>query len=111
MRRDDFDVYQETAKSTVIYPEQMKIIYPALGLSGETGEVCDKIKKVIRDDNGIFSEDVKDKIKKELGDVLWYIANIASDLDIKLSDIAITNIHKLQKRKKDDTLSGSGDDR
>lgn len=111
MRADDFDTYQQAAISTAIYPKSMSVIYPALGLSGETGEVCDKIKKVIRDENGIFDMSSKEHIKKELGDVLWYIANTASDLGIKLSDIAIGNIQKLQSRKENGTLQGSGDDR
>lgn len=103
--------YQKTAKSFAKYPDDMKVIYPALGLCGECGEVAEKIKKVIRDKEGIFSEKEKMEIKKELGDVLWYISNLSSDLGLNLSNIADVNLKKLKDRKKRGKISGSGDDR
>lgn len=103
--------YQKAAKSFALYPEDMKIIYPSLGLCGECGEVAEKVKKVIRDKDGEFSEKEKIEIKKELGDVLWYLANLSSDLGLSLSDIAAVNLKKLKDRKKRGKISGSGDDR
>lgn len=101
-----FDDYQAAAKKTAIYPEQYKVIYPALGLAGESGEVAEKVKKWIRD--GKLDPDA---VKKELGDVLWYVAAVASDLDLSLSDVAQTNVQKLESRQARGTLSGSGDNR
>ena len=103
--------YQETAASTAIYPEDSNIIYPVLGLNGEAGEVAEKVKKVIRDNNGIFSEEVITEIAKELGDVLWYLAAIARDLDLTLEDIARGNLIKLKQRQDRNKLNGSGDNR
>lgn len=104
-----FEEYSKDAYSTAIYKD--KIIYPALGLAGETGETCDKIKKVLRDNNGIFSEEKKEEIKKELGDVLWYINAISVDLGFSLEEVATLNIEKLFKRKSEGKISGSGDNR
>ncbi len=107
-----FDEYQENASSTAIYPNRgNNITYPVLGLAGETGEVAEKTKKLIRDKNGIITDEFKDDIKKELGDVLWYIAAVASELDLAMSDIAQTNIDKLFSRQKRNKIQGSGDDR
>ena len=103
--------YQKSAKSFALYPEDMKVIYPSLGLCGECGEVAEKIKKVIRDNDGIFEQKEKNEIKKELGDVLWYLANLSSDLGLNLSDIAAINLAKLKDRKKRGKISGSGDNR
>lgn len=106
--------YQENAKSTAIYEDP--IVYPALGLAGEAGEVAEKIKKLIRDKGGIrnlpnITEADKAAVSKELGDVLWYISALAHDLGISLDDVARTNIGKLLARKEAGTLSGSGDNR
>jgi NTP pyrophosphatase (non-canonical NTP hydrolase) len=101
-----FDDYQAAAKKTAIYPEQYKVIYPALGLAGESGEVAEKVKKWIRD--GKLDPEA---VKKELGDVLWYVAAVASDLDLSLSDVAQTNVQKLESRQARGTLSGNGDNR
>jgi NTP pyrophosphatase (non-canonical NTP hydrolase) len=97
---------------TAIYPNiGNNFIYPTLGLCGESGEVAEKVKKIIRDDNGIISEEKKELLKKELGDILWYISNLASELNLSLDNIAITNIEKLLNRQKRNVLSGSGDNR
>lgn len=88
----EFDVYQNFAFDTAIYPTDMRIIYPTLGLTGEAGEVADKVKKVYRDNNGEFDNERRKEIAKELGDVLWYVANIATDLGYRLSEIAQMNV-------------------
>ncbi|HAS81066.1 MAG: MazG nucleotide pyrophosphohydrolase [Candidatus Nomurabacteria bacterium GW2011_GWE1_32_28] len=105
--------YQKKALLTAFHPEKYKIIYPALGLGNESGEVMGKIKKWLRgDDNGeTMSEDRKEAIKGELGDVLWYLAVLAHDLDLSLEDIAKYNLDKLQLRKERGTLKGDGDTR
>lgn len=103
--------YQQGALETAIYPKEYKIIYPSLGLAGESGEVCDKIKKIIRDNNCEVSDDKKREIAKELGDVLWYIATLANDIDYKLEDIAKMNYDKLYSRQQRGVLGGSGDNR
>jgi NTP pyrophosphatase (non-canonical NTP hydrolase) len=107
----DFQDYQQKARETAIYPSEHSILYPTLGLCGEAGEVAEKVKKVIRDKGGEFDETDRMNIRKELGDVLWYMAQICSDLDLRLESIAIANVEKLRLRKEKGTLSGSGDER
>ena len=102
-----FDEYQKFAKTTAIYPENCKITYPTLGLCGEAVEVAEKAKKKIRDGKPLILKDVV----KELGDVLWYLSTLASDLDVSLEDIAQTNVEKLTSRKERNKLQGSGDNR
>jgi len=102
----DMDLYQEKAKSFAIYDKSFKLVYPALGLASEAGEVADKVKKWIRD--GRMD---KLEIAKEIGDVLWYAALSADDLGYTLSDIALLNLEKLDKRKKSGKIKGSGDNR
>lgn len=107
-----FEEYQAEARKTAIYPNiDNNYIYPTLGLAGEAGEVAEKIKKVIRDNEGIVSEEKKAEITKELGDVLWYVANLSKELGISLEEVAAKNIEKLQSRQKRDELHGSGDNR
>jgi NTP pyrophosphatase (non-canonical NTP hydrolase) len=107
--------YQKEAISFAIYPKSKEWdlpLYPALGLAGEAGEVAEKIKKLMRDtDAKILTEDQKREIAKELGDVLWYVANLAADIDYDLEEIAGMNIEKLQSRKERNALKGSGDNR
>lgn len=103
--------YQDGARSTAIYPESRKIIYPTLGLTGEAGEVSDKVKKVIRDNNDEFSDENKRQIALELGDVLWYAATLAHDLGFTLDEVAQMNLDKLASRMKRDKIHGSGDER
>ena len=98
-----FDEYQVKAKQTAIYDHP--VIYPTLGLCGESGEVAEKVKKHLRDGTSL------DELKKELGDVLWYISAIASDLKLSLDDIAETNISKLTSRLERGKIQGSGDNR
>jgi NTP pyrophosphatase (non-canonical NTP hydrolase) len=108
----NFQEYQEKSRKTAIYPEVgNNFIYPSLGLCGETGEVAEKMKKVIRDDGGIVSNEKKEEIKKELGDVLWYVSQLASELNLSLDDVAESNLKKLYDRMERNKLSGSGDNR
>lgn len=86
-------------------------IAKVLGLVGEAGEVAEKYKKIIRDKNGIVSEEEKNELIKELGDVLWYVSALAKYLGTTLEVVAQTNIHKLEKRKAQGTQRGSGDNR
>lgn len=103
--------YQAAALTTAIYPEDKRIIYPALGMCGEAGEVADKVKKVIRDNAQNFTAEKKREIAKEIGDVLWYCAVLSHDLGFTLEDVTQMNIDKLQSRKERGMLSGSGDNR
>jgi len=107
----DLDMYQKVALTTAIYPREQAIIYPTLGLTGEAGEVANKVKKIIRDGSNKNDDSLVSEIKSEIGDCLWYIAVLASDFNIKLSDIASSNLEKLANRKKNNTIHGSGDTR
>ena len=108
---NSFRTYQEAAKTTAVYPGRGEgnYTYPALGLAGETGEICEKIKKVIRDDGGVISDEKRALLGKELGDVLWYVATLASELGLDLSAIAQDNLDKLAGRKERGQIHGSGD--
>jgi len=108
----DLNTYQTAALQTAIYPNQgFDFTYPVLGLVGEAGEVADKLKKVIRDNDGILTDTVRDAVAKELGDCMWYLAVLAYEMDYDLNEIAQINIDKLNSRKKRGVLSGSGDNR
>ena len=107
-----FDLYQDAAENTAVYPDKGdNLYYPTLGLAGEAGEVCEKIKKVMRDQKGHFTEQNVEEIAKELGDVLWYVAAIATELNMSLAAIAEDNMVKLQDRQDRGVLKGSGDNR
>ncbi len=103
--------YQQHALETAIYPENRRILYPTLGLTGEAGEVADKVKKVIRDGHEEFSPEKRLEIVKEIGDVLWYCATLSRDLGYDLEQVAQMNIDKLRSRRERDLLHGSGDNR
>ena len=105
----NFNEYQKLARSTAVYPEEHKVVYPALGLCGEAGEVADKIKKTVRGDTPL--DEVTGNIAMELGDVLWYVATLADDLGIPLEDIAHWNVDKLRRRMKSNKIKGDGDNR
>ncbi len=105
------DEYQQGARSTAIYPEESKIIYPTLGLTGEAGEVADKVKKVIRDNDRQFTDEKKREIALELGDVMWYAASLAHDLGYSLEEVAQMNLDKLASRMQRNKIHGSGDER
>lgn len=103
--------YQNKALETAIYPEEAKVVYPTLGLTGEAGEVADKVKKIIRDNNSQLSDEKKLEIAKEIGDVLWYCATLSHDLGFTLEEIAQMNYDKLHSRQLRGKLHGSGDNR
>ena len=103
--------YQRLSRSTAKYPRQEALTYPALGLAGEAGEVAEHAKKAIRDDAGAISDDRRQAMAKELGDVLWYVAQLATELDLDLGEVAEANLEKLLSRQRRGVLSGSGDDR
>lgn len=104
--------YQERALETAIYPDRgANFVYPALGLVGEAGEVADKLKKVIRDNDGVLTDPVRDAVAAELGDVMWYVAVLASELDYNLDEIMAKNLAKLASRQQRGVLTGSGDTR
>ena len=108
----DFKTYQKQARLTAQYPNLgSNSIYPTLGLVGEAGEVAEKVKKVIRDKKGIFDEESKTGLKKELGDVLWYLTNLCTEFNFSLEDVALQNLEKLKIRAAKGKISGSGDDR
>ena len=108
----DFKTYQKKARESAQYPNLgSNNIYPTLGLVGETGEVAEKVKKVLRDKNGIFDQESKEAIKKELGDVLWYLSNLCTEFKFSLDEVALQNLEKLKNRVAKGTISGSGDER
>lgn len=107
----DFNSYQRSASATAIYPDKHKILYPALGLAGEAGEVANKVKKIIRDGPDQMPDDWREQLASEIGDVLWYCAALATDLNLTLGMIAGQNEAKLRRRKESGTLGGSGDNR
>jgi len=108
----DLNYYQTSALKTAVYPNMgANFPYPALGLAGEAGEVADKLKKVIRDNDGILTDPVRDAVAKELGDVLWYVSVLAYELDYDLETIASNNLAKLASRQERGVLTGSGDNR
>ena len=107
-----FDLYQDKSEETAVYPNKGdNLYYPALGLAGEAGEVCEKIKKIMRDQNGSLTEENVVEISKELGDVLWYVASLATELNISLAAVAEDNMSKLKDRQERGVLGGSGDNR
>jgi NTP pyrophosphatase (non-canonical NTP hydrolase) len=108
----DFSTYQRRSRATARYPDAgSNPIYPTLGLCGEAGEVADKVKKVMRDRGGVFDAEVRDDLRLELGDVLWYVAQLASELGFDLDSIARANLEKLASRAARNVIAGSGDQR
>lgn len=108
----NFDHYQIHSRKTAQYPNMgTNFVYPTLGLCGEAGEVAEKIKKIIRDHGGIIDEAKKAEIAKELGDVLWYVSQIATELELPLKAVAAANLEKLQSRMERGKISGEGDNR
>lgn len=122
-----FNEFQGKARETAIYEDsvvhmtaqltqnQMNsalcLIYPALKLNGEAGEIAEEVGKMIRDDHGVLTMDRADRLRKEVGDILWYAAALATELDMQLETVAIDNIAKLSSRQERGVLRGSGDDR
>lgn len=112
----DFNEYMDATADLAVYPEAGEgtvsaVTYTVMGLVGEAGEVANQAKRILRDDNETLTPDRLEKLKKELGDVLWYVARACDELDLDLEDVAVTNIARLEERKKHGTLHGEGDDR
>lgn len=108
----DFNDYQKLSRETAIYPNIGKnFVYPTLGLSGEAGEIAEKVKKIIRDSDGVITDETRELLKKELGDVLWYVSQLAAEFGFTLDEVAEENIKKLFSRKERGKLQGSGDTR
>lgn len=101
--------YQKSAQETAIYPNDNNISYLALAICGEAGELADKVKKVIRDKHGQFYQPDIAAIALELGDIMWYAANLAHTLGFSLEDIARMNLDKIKDRVARGTLQGNGD--
>lgn len=108
----NFTEYQTKSRGTAKYPViGHGVIYPTLGLVNEAGEVAGKIKKIFRDKDGVIGEAEKEALKAELGDVLWYIAQVCSELNLSLDEVAEANIEKLLDRQARGKIQGDGDNR
>ncbi len=108
----NFFDYQRLSRVTATYPPiGHAVIYPTLGLANEAGEVAGKVKKIFRDKSGEIKDSDREALKAELGDVLWYLAQVATELDLSLDDIAQHNLDKLLSRLERGTIGGSGDER
>ena len=107
---DTFALYQRESRKTwsVIHTDH-SIVYPTLGLTNEAGEVAGKIKKIFRDRNGEISAADREALKQELGDVLWYLTQICTELDLTLEEVAEANLTKLFSRQARGVISGDGD--
>jgi NTP pyrophosphatase (non-canonical NTP hydrolase) len=109
----NFDDYQKqalvTAKSTG--NELQDLAHWVLGVTGEAGEIAEKVKKIIRDQDGYVADEAKTELAKEIGDVLWYLAVLADHLGVNFNDIAESNIAKLRDRQARGVIKGSGDNR
>ena len=108
-----FDDYQAAALTTAIRTgnDTLDLCHWVLGITGESGEIAEKVKKIIRDHDGVLSDEAKGEIAKEIGDVLWYLAVLAETLGFSLGALADANIEKLASRKARGVLGGSGDNR
>jgi NTP pyrophosphatase (non-canonical NTP hydrolase) len=108
----DFKEYQKLSRKTAIYPDQgNNFVYPVLGLLGESGEVAETVKRIIRGDRAFTDKELKEDILKELGDVLWYLAQVAEEFNLSLEEVAENNIEKLRSRKERGVLRGQGNNR
>jgi NTP pyrophosphatase (non-canonical NTP hydrolase) len=112
MQIDDFETYQrESRKTWGVIPMDHPIVYPTLGLANEAGEVAGKIKKIFRDRGGVISEEDRQALKYELGDVLWYLTQICTELNLTLEEVAAANLEKLFSRLERGQIRGEGDQR
>lgn len=112
----NFNEYQIEARKTAIYPNMnmshsLALAYLGLGLTGEAGECAEKIKKLIRDKDGVITEEFKDNLILEISDIMWYMSNLCSELNIPLETVAYKNLEKLKSRAERNMLKGSGDNR
>ncbi|MBN2386401.1 MAG: nucleoside triphosphate pyrophosphohydrolase family protein [Anaerolineales bacterium] len=108
----DFTAYQQKSRKTAVYPSiGHPVIYPVLGLANEAGEVAGKVKKIFRDKDGAIGEAERQALKGELGDVLWYVAQVCTELGLSLDEVAEHNIAKLYDRLERGKIGGDGDNR
>ena len=107
----DMNEYQQWTETTRLYPENFYIYYPAMELGGEAGAILNQVKKIARDDDSVLTDERREAIAKEAGDVLWSLARVLGDIGVSLSDVAYMNVDKLTKRMSNGTIQGSGDDR
>ena len=112
MQVEDFNTYQQESRKTwgLIHTDH-PIVYPTLGLANEAGEVAGKVKKIFRDKGGVIDETDRQALKGELGDVLWYLAQICTELDLTLAEVAGANLEKLFSRLERGVIGGEGDKR
>lgn len=106
-----FEDYQLQTSKTAKYPtgRTMGVFYTALGLSGEAGEVANKVSKIIRDDDFVVTSEKREELRSEIGDVLWYVSQLCTELKLNMEDVAKQNLNKLEDRYKRDKISGKGD--
>jgi len=112
MNLTSFNEYQiQSRKTWSLIHVDHPIVYPTLGLANEAGEVAGKVKKIFRDKNGEISEEDRQALKGELGDVLWYLAQICTELNLSLEEVAEENLSKLFSRLERGQIKGEGDHR
>ena len=110
LRAVELSEYQARSRATAVYPNAgRELAYPALGLCGEAGEVAEKVKKAMRDDGGVLTPERREALGAELGDVLWYLAQLATEAGLDLDALAEGNLAKLRSRQERGALAGSGD--
>ncbi len=108
----DFNEYQEKIMRTAKYPDiGNNFVYPTLGIAGEAGEIAEKVKKIIRDHDGVIDAKKRDELKKEIGDVLWYLSMLCTELQLQFNEVAEANIVKLLDRLDRNVIQGEGDNR
>lgn len=103
--------YQNVIAETAVFPKEIGLTYCTMGLCGEAGEVAEKMKKLYRDAGGKVTPDFRKDIKKELGDVIWYVTALSNELGFTLEEVMEANYNKLMLRRETNTLHGSGDNR
>ncbi len=112
MKLEALNDYQKASRKTWgVVEMNHPIVYPTLGLVNESGELAGKVKKIFRDSGGVISDADRDDLKAELGDVLWYLTQICSELGLSLQEVAEANIEKLYSRLERGVIGGSGDHR
>ncbi len=110
----DFDEYQKLASRTATFEgkqEEFKLMYLTLGIAGESGEIAEKVKKIIRNDDGVISDEKREALKSEIGDVLWYLSQLSRVLGFSFEDAARANIAKLEDRARRGVIKATGDSR
>ena len=111
---EGFRKYQNQASKTARYPDRsnlMGLLYTALGLAGEAGEIANKVKKILRDESGNLTPETYNKLQEELGDVLWYASQLSWEIKYDFGDVAINNLYKLRNRLEQNKIKGEGDER